>query len=263
MCVDCGCGRTGPVEIHGGHHSDESRVEEHLEHYHHLTDRDLKARVLAANDYLARHNREHFDAHSVLCLNLISAPGSGKTALLERWIQDLGESLPFSVIEGDLQTQNDAERIRRVGVEAIQVNTGQGCHLDARMIHRALHHLTLPEESLLVIENVGNLVCPADFFLGEHHKVAVIACTEGADKPAKYPGLIEKASVLLINKIDMLPHLEFDVDACEEHALEIHPGLPVFRVSARTGEGMSHFYTWLLDRSYPLKQKAARAGMAS
>ena len=252
MCKDCGCGQVEEATIHGGHrhHHDDHDHDHHHDHDHplhlyHVADDASKARLLAQNDHIAAHNREHFERRGVLCVNLISAPGSGKTALLERMIADWRNAPPAKVIQGDLKTENDANRIRRAGLEAIQVNTGQGCHLDAAMIHRALHRLDLPENGLLLIENVGNMVCPADFDLGEHHKIALIACTEGHDKPTKYPGLIKAADVLLISKTDLLPYTDFDVATCKRLALEQNPTLKIICVSAKTGRGVTEFCHWL------------------
>lgn len=265
MCKDCGCNQPSATHIHpdpnqahdhGHHHHHHHHDHDHqLSDYHALSDEEARARVLEKNRHIAVHNREHLDEMGVFCINLISAPGSGKTALLERMLSNWFDG-QAAVIEGDLETQNDAERIRKTGVPAVQVNTGQGCHLDAGMIHDALHHMKVPQDGLLIIENVGNMVCPADFDLGEHHKIAMISCTEGEDKPSKYPGLIEASSVLIINKTDLLPHLDFDVARCRQLALELNPELVIFELSATTGEGVDGFASWLQE----MKPGVAAAG---
>ncbi|WP_050515603.1 hydrogenase nickel incorporation protein HypB [Dickeya undicola] len=201
--------------------------------------------VLSKNNQLAAHNREHFDADQILALNLVSSPGSGKTTLLTSTLHLLREQVPCAVIEGDQQTTNDAERIRATGIPAIQVNTGKGCHLDAQMVHDAMHRLPLPQRSLLFIENVGNLVCPAGFDLGERHKIAVLSVTEGEDKPLKYPHMFAAASLMIINKIDLLPYLDFDLEACVANARRVNPQIEVIALSARTGEGMEAWLAWL------------------
>ena len=260
MCLDCGCNQPGNARIipdpgqasQGHHHDHHHHHEPALNDYHNLDSDEAKAKVLSRNRHIAEHNREHLDARGVFCINLISAPGSGKTALLEQLLGDerlLGQT---TVIEGDLETENDAVRIRRAGAPAIQVNTGHGCHLDAHMIHNALHQAAVPEGGMLIIENVGNMVCPADFDLGEHHKIAMISCTEGDDKPAKYPGMIKAASALLISKTDLLPHLDFDVARCKQLALELNKDLAVFEVSATTRTGIAPFADWLEQQRHPL-----------
>ncbi|WP_443212577.1 hydrogenase nickel incorporation protein HypB [Rhodovulum sp. PH10] len=201
--------------------------------------------ILSKNDAYAVENRKRLAAGGVLALNLVSSPGSGKTTLLVRLIQDLAGSLPVAVIEGDQQTSNDATRIRATGVSAVQINTGKGCHLDAHMVGHALEELPLPRGGVLFIENVGNLVCPAAFDLGEAHKVVVLSVTEGEDKPLKYPDMFAASDLMLINKSDLLPHVEFDVAACVTNALRVNPRLRTLVVSARTGEGLSAFRAWL------------------
>jgi len=181
-------------------------------------------------------------------MNWISAPGSGKTALLERLIRDYGAELPISVIEGDQQTDNDARRIIKAGADAVQINTGAACHLDASMIHHALHRMQLAQTQLLVIENVGNMVCPTAYDLGEDLKVAIISTPEGEDKPVKYPDLLITASVLLINKIDLIPYLDFNLENCIALSKKVNPAITVFPVSAKTGEGLPAFYEWLQEQ---------------
>lgn len=201
--------------------------------------------VLARNEETATSNRAYFERENILALNLVSSPGSGKTTILERTIGDLRDQLEITVIEGDQQTIRDAERIKATGVEVVQINTGTGCHLDAEMIHRALHQLSIKSDSILFIENVGNLVCPALFDLGEAAKVVIISVTEGEDKPEKYPHMFKAATLCLINKTDLLPHINFDVNACRNSARQINPELEFIEVSATSGEGMEQWYEWL------------------
>jgi hydrogenase nickel incorporation protein HypB len=205
--------------------------------------------ILSKNDSHAAGNRSYLAKRGVLALNFVSSPGSGKTALLVRTIDDLKAKFPIAVIEGDQQTSNDAARIRATGAPAIQVNTGKGCHLDAHMVGHAIADLPLDKGGLLFIENVGNLVCPAAFDLGEAHKVVVLSVTEGEDKPAKYPDMFAAAELMLLNKSDLLPHLDFDVGACLAAALRVNPRLQTLVVSARTGEGLAAFYAWIEARA--------------
>ena len=201
--------------------------------------------ILGKNNQYAAANRRWFAGHGILALNLVSSPGSGKTTLLTRTLDDLKAELKMSVIEGDQQTAKDAERIRETGVRALQINTGKGCHLDAHMIGHALDTLKPDKASVLFIENVGNLVCPAAFDLGEAHKVAILSVTEGEDKPIKYPDMFQAADLMLLNKIDLLPHLQFDVERCIDYARRVNPGIKVLKVSASSGEGMPAWYQWL------------------
>ena len=201
--------------------------------------------ILGKNNEYAAANRRWFGERGILALNLVSSPGSGKTTLLTRTIDDLKGELGLSVIEGDQQTANDAERIRETGARALQINTGKGCHLDAHMIGHALDSLQPEAGGVLFIENVGNLVCPAAFDLGEAHKVAILSVTEGEDKPIKYPDMFHAADLVLLNKIDLLPYLQFDVDQCIEYARRVNPGIKVLQVSATTGEGMETWYRWI------------------
>jgi hydrogenase nickel incorporation protein HypB len=205
----------------------------------------LEQDLLAYNQGFADANRRLFDARGLLALNLVSSPGSGKTSLLARTLEALREEMPLAVIEGDQQTSRDADRLRATGVPAVQVNTGKGCHLDAHMVGHALEALALSEGGVLFIENVGNLVCPAGFDLGEVHKVVVLSVTEGEDKPLKYPNMFAAADLLLLNKTDLLPHLDFDVEQCLEYARRINPDLVVLQLSARTGEGLTAWLDWL------------------
>lgn len=201
--------------------------------------------ILGKNNEYAAANRRYFEGHGILALNLVSGPGSGKTTLLTRTITDLKEELPVCVIEGDQQTANDADRIRATGVPAIQVNTGKGCHLDAHMVGHAVESLKPEEGGVLFIENVGNLVCPAGFDLGEAHKVVILSVTEGEDKPIKYPDMFHAADLMLLNKVDLLPHLDFDVDQCIAYARQVNPRIKVLQVSATSGEGLAAWYQWL------------------
>jgi hydrogenase nickel incorporation protein HypB len=204
--------------------------------------------ILGKNDRLAAANRAALAAHGILALNLVSSPGSGKTSLLVRTLQTLAGRIPAAVIEGDQQTEFDAERIRATGVAALQINTGKGCHLDADMIARALPRLALADGGLLFIENVGNLVCPAAFDLGEAHKVVILSVTEGEDKPLKYPDMFAAADLMLLNKVDLLPYLHFDVARAIGYALRVNPRLQVIQTSATSGEGLDEWLAWLETR---------------
>ena len=201
--------------------------------------------ILATNNDHAARNREYLRARGIYTLNLLSSPGSGKTTLLVKTIEALRGALPLAVIEGDQQTENDAARIRAAGAPAVQINTGKGCHLDAHIVGQGMQRVELRDNSLLVIENVGNLVCPAAFDLGEAHKVVILSVTEGEDKPLKYPDMFRAASIMLLNKCDLLPHLEFDPDLAIACARRINPGLKVLRMSATTGLGMPEWLDWI------------------
>jgi hydrogenase nickel incorporation protein HypB len=201
--------------------------------------------ILSKNDGIAQRNRCALARRGVFALNLVSSPGSGKTTLLVRTIELLAGRLPVAVIEGDQQTSFDAERIRATGAPALQINTGKGCHLDAAMVETALARLAPAEDSVLMIENVGNLVCPAGFDLGEAHKVVVLSVTEGEDKPLKYPDMFHAASLMLLNKVDLLPHLDFDVDRCLANARRVNPSIEIVPISATTGQGMDAWIGWI------------------
>jgi len=201
--------------------------------------------ILSKNNSYAAANRAWFDERGIFALNLVSSPGSGKTTLLVRTIELLKDKLAISVVEGDQQTSNDAERIRATGVPALQINTGKGCHLDGHMVGHAMQRLQPADESLFLIENVGNLVCPAAFDLGEHHKVAILSVTEGEDKPLKYPDMFAAADVMLLNKCDLLPYLDFDADLAEANARRVNPDLTIFRVSASSGDGLAAWLHWI------------------
>ncbi|WP_038246845.1 hydrogenase nickel incorporation protein HypB [Ghiorsea bivora] len=201
--------------------------------------------ILGKNNQYANENRSYFAEHAILALNLVSSPGSGKTTLLTKTLTDLKGTLALSVIEGDQQTANDADRIRETGVKALQINTGKGCHLDAHMVGHAMEPLAPEDKSVLFIENVGNLVCPAAFDLGEAHKVAILSVTEGEDKPLKYPDMFYAADLMILNKIDLLPYLNFDVEKCMAYARRVNPSIKIIQVSATTGEGMDTWYQWI------------------
>ena len=276
MCTTCGCsdnahatvtdlqsGKTVTMEKDGHEHShdhdhDHDHDHEHPHtHDHHSHDHDhghshthgttisLEQDILAKNNKLAERNRGWFEGRNILALNLVSSPGSGKTTLLERTITDLSSELPISVIEGDQETINDAERIQATGCKVVQINTGTGCHLEADMLARGLKDLQPPMNSIVMIENVGNLVCPALFDLGERCKVAILSVTEGEDKPIKYPHMFRAAEVMILNKVDLLPYVKFDVDKSIEYARQVNPDIKVFTLSATSGEGLDQWYDWL------------------
>jgi hydrogenase nickel incorporation protein HypB len=243
MCNNCGCSVSDAnrhvIEAHG-------ETIEVLEN------------LLAANDEVAAHNRAHFDSHGVLAVNLMSSPGSGKTSLLEATIKALPPGIRIAVIEGDLETENDAERIRRHGVPAVQITTGMACHLDAHMVHDALHAINLDEIDILFIENVGNLVCPANFDIGQHRNVLLVSVTEGDDKPAKYPVMVRAADQVLITKTDLLPYIEeFDVGRARAAIAGVRRSLPVLEVSAKSGRGLEAWLCWLSD-ALALRREAKR-----
>ena len=263
MCTTCGCSDTATPRItnletgqtnslvsqhHSHTHGEHDHVHDH-HHNHHSHDHEhtvlLEEAVLSKNDRLAERNREWFQEKNILALNLVSSPGSGKTTLLEHTIRDLRESMTISVIEGDQETLNDAERIQRTGCRVVQINTGAGCHLEADMLARGVEELKPSDHSLLLIENVGNLVCPALFDLGEQAKVAILSTTEGEDKPLKYPHMFQTSTIMILNKIDLLPYLTFNVDKCLEYARMVNPHIQIFQVSATTGEGMAQWYDWI------------------
>ena len=201
--------------------------------------------ILSKNNDYADQNRRYFSGHGIFALNLVSSPGSGKTTLLVKTITALNGAQPLAVIEGDQQTDNDAARIRAAGAPALQINTGKGCHLDAHMVGQAMQRLALKENSLLLIENVGNLVCPAGFDLGEAHKVVIFSVTEGEDKPLKYPDMFRAADLMLLSKCDLLPYLEFNADLAVENARRVNPDIRVIRVSATSGEGLAEWLEWI------------------
>ena len=285
MCDTCGCEqpeesvtirKPNEEHIHTHKHIDEhgdeyehSHDHEHeqkhkLKHGHnHHHDKDHKhyspssegrkiiveQDIMSRNNLVASRNRGYFEAKKIFALNLVSSPGSGKTTLLERTLKDLGKEMKFFVIEGDQQTMNDANRIEAAGAPVVQINTGNGCHLDADMIHKATKKLEVADNSVLVIENVGNLVCPSLFDLGEAQRVVIISVTEGDDKPIKYPTMFSTSHICIINKTDLLPYVDFSIDKAKEYALKVNPNLQFFELSAKTGEGIDKWYDWLKNRS--------------
>ena len=238
MCTTCGCSSTPGHH----HHGDEGHSHEH---HHPLKKIVIEEDILAKNNRLAAFNRALFKEKNILVLNLVSSPGSGKTTLLERTLRDLSPRYRCAVIEGDQQTDNDARRIAATGVPVKQINTGAGCHLDAHMVMHATESFDLDNLDILFIENVGNLVCPAAFDLGEAHKVVVLSVTEGEDKPLKYPQMFHNSDLMLLNKVDLLPHLTFDVAQCKEYAARVSHDLRILEVSASTGQGLDAWYAWL------------------
>ncbi|WP_291988897.1 hydrogenase nickel incorporation protein HypB [Candidatus Accumulibacter sp. ACC007] len=218
--------------------------------------------ILAKNNAYAAQNRRRFEEQGIFAVNLVSSPGSGKTSLLCRTIEALNGKLAIAVIEGDQQTSHDAERIRASGAPAVQINTGKGCHLDAHMVGHAVDELAPADDSLLLIENVGNLVCPAAFDLGEAHKVVILSVTEGDDKPLKYSTMFAAASLMLVNKIDLLPYVSFDSERAIAYARQINPALQVIEVSATTGEGFEHWLAWL-SAGCKARQEKKKGAMAT
>jgi len=248
MCGHCGC--AGATHEHDHVHADGTRHSHHHDGDHHHHDHGgavvaLETRILAKNDALAARNRAWFAGREILALNLVSSPGAGKTALLERTIRDLSGEMAIGVLEGDQATDLDRERIRRAGAPAVQLNTGTGCHLEADMVARGLETLCPGFGSVVLIENVGNLVCPAMFDLGERAKVVILSVAEGEDKPLKYPHMFAASELLLINKIDLLPHVDFNVDRAVSFAREVNPAITAMAVSARSGDGLPGWYDWL------------------
>jgi hydrogenase nickel incorporation protein HypB len=279
MCDTCGCGDTNELKIHDRqpfHDHNHDHIHDHDHNHNHDHDYDhththnhdhshshdsvlftqshdhagkkvinLNVDILSDNNRLAQLNRKSFEARNVLCLNLVSSPGSGKTSILEKTIKALIANRKIFVIEGDQQTLLDADRIEKSGAPAIQINTGSGCHLDARMVDSAFKKLEVEPGAILFIENVGNLVCPALFDLGEFKRVVVISVTEGEDKPLKYPYMFQSSHLCLINKSDLLPYVDFNTDKTIEYARSLNPNLEFIIVSAKTGEGMDLWFDWL------------------
>lgn len=284
MCATCGCsdsagttvtdpatGQTHRIDAHAPAHARDGHAHAHPHTHPHdhthphahahgaahshahpharATTVSLEQDVLERNNRMAERNRGWLEGRDVLALNLVSSPGAGKTTLLERSIRDLDGSIPISVVEGDQETVFDAERIRATGCRSVQINTGTGCHLEAGMLAQALKQLDPPMRSVVMIENVGNLVCPALFDLGEAAKVVILSVTEGADKPLKYPHMFRASSLMILNKVDLLPHVDFDVEACIGYAQRVNPDIRVMQLSATTGEGMEAWYGWLRQRA--------------
>jgi hydrogenase nickel incorporation protein HypB len=266
MCDTCGCGQSdvtirkpGEEEINHHHHTqshDHNHDHDH-DHHHHHHDHDhppthshgkeiaVEQDILSKNNLMAERNRGYFEAKNIVALNLVSSPGSGKTTLLEKTIKALGKDLKFYVIEGDQQTMNDANRIDEAGAPVVQINTGNGCHLDSDMVNRAVKQLEIQDQAVLFIENVGNLVCPSLFDLGEGARVVIMSTTEGEDKPLKYPTMFESSDICIINKTDLLPYVDFDMEKAKQYALQVNHHLRFFEMSVKTGEGMEAWYEWL------------------
>lgn len=277
MCGTCGCGteNNGPIiskpgeknhshgnqhhgdHLHDEHHHHDGHSHAHEEHHHHDNhshshEHDHKHKVLEIeqdilqnNQLLAARNRGYFEAKNIFALNLVSSPGSGKTTLLERTLADLKAEIPFYVVEGDQQTLNDANRIAALDVPVIQINTGKGCHLESDVVYDAVKKLNVKDNSVLMIENVGNLVCPSMFNLGENKRIVIISTTEGEDKPIKYPDMFYTSDICIINKIDLLPYVNIKLENIKKYALQVNPKLVFFEVSATTGEGIEAWYAWL------------------
>lgn len=250
MCATCGCGNDAKAMMTNRSGDKILNINTH-DHSHHDhshgkgTVISLEKEILAKNNLLAERNRGWFAGRNILALNLVSSPGAGKTTLLERTLKELKDEISLSVIEGDQETVNDAERIRATGCKVVQINTGTGCHLEADMLARGIEELQPPLNSVLMIENVGNLVCPALFDLGERAKVVVLSVTEGEDKPLKYPHMFKVSNIMILNKIDLLPYVEFNVDKCIEYARRVNPKIQVFQISATKGDGLDFWYQWL------------------
>lgn len=281
MCGICGCGtgKDGPIILrpgeeklehshdhsHEGHHhhhegNTHSHENEHHHHNNHSHSHDhshghkhkvltIERDILQNNQLLAARNRGYFEAKKIFALNMVSSPGSGKTSILERTLIDLKHEISFYVIEGDQQTMNDANRIDALNIPVIQINTGKGCHLESDMVFEAVKKLEIKDNSILMIENVGNLVCPSMFDLGESKRVVIISTTEGEDKPIKYPDMFHTSDICIINKIDLLPYVKIDVQKLKNYALQVNANLQFFEVSATTGEGMEAWYKWLKSPS--------------
>ena len=269
MCDTCGCGQGEPsilkpgeenIHSHDGvthtHSPGDQLHHDHTHNHDHDHDHDhshgrkveIGQDVLGKNNLLAERNRGFFEARKIIALNLVSSPGSGKTSLLERTIKEVGKELSFYIIEGDQQTMNDANRIAEAGAPVVQVNTGEGCHLDADMVNRAVKKLEIGKKAILMIENVGNLVCPALFDLGESSRVVIVSTTEGEDKPLKYPYMFRSSHLCIINKTDLLPYLDFDIKKVKEYALQVNPDLKFIELSVKNGKGMDKWYEWLKDQ---------------
>lgn len=278
MCETCGCGNNEGFKIHdpnqthdhdNGHHHEHDHTHDNGDHHEHTHSHDhnhnhshgtdhshshehsnqqvlnLNLDILSGNNLTAGMNRRFFEGRKVLCLNMVSSPGSGKTTILEKTIVQMIATRQLYVIEGDQQTLLDAERIEKAGARAIQINTGSGCHLDAKMIESALNKLDINTNSILFIENVGNLVCPAMFDLGEFKRVVVISVTEGEDKPLKYPYMFQTSHLCIINKSDLLPYVDFSEEVARKNALTVNPDLEFISLSAKTGDGMNRWYDWI------------------
>lgn len=251
MCKDCGCSIV--EHSHDHHHHDHAHHQEGHHHHEHLHDNpqlndkktiDVISKILDKNDEEARHNREHFDAKGVLCINLMSSPGSGKTALLEA-LADLG-AFRFAVVEGDLETSRDAERLHAKGIEAHQIQTGSACHLDAFMVHKALHHIDLEKIDVCFVENVGNLVCPASYDVGAHLNIVLVSVPEGEDKIAKYPVMFRQADLVLFTKVDLLPYFEYDLEKEKQAARKLKPNVDILELSTKDKASIEKVAQWIM-----------------
>lgn len=270
MCTVCGCGEAGDTDSHENHSHDHGHIHSH-EHSHTHPSHDhhhyghgeagltvagfsqnklieIEKNILSKNDGYAESNRLWLAQHGLAALNLVSSPGAGKTTLLVETLQRIKDDFSVGVIEGDQETANDADRIKETGVAAIQINTGKGCHLDAHMVGHAIQGLPLDNSGVVFIENVGNLVCPASFDLGEDAKVVILSTTEGEDKPIKYPDMFAVSDLMLISKTDLLPYLDFNVDKTIEYALRVNPNLKIILLSAKSGEGMDDWINWISSK---------------
>lgn len=250
MCDVCGCGNHDHSHDHNHTVVTDDTTRRNVE---------IKQSLLSRNEQVAASNREHFDRHNILAINLISSPGSGKTTLLEKTIEALKDEFKIGVLEGDIETERDAERVRAKGAAAVQLTTGGACHLEAPLVHKGFHALEKQMEGypdILFIENVGNLVCPSSFYLGEHLRVVLVSVPEGPDKPAKYPKAFKTSDVFIITKADLLPFFDFDVEKVKEEALSLNPNLKVFVVSAKTGEGLQEWFQFLREKVYEKKGAA-------
>ena len=290
MCTVCGCesGNKDHAHDHAHHHHHHSHAhsEHEMGHAHHElhfganearvsvsgfdTDQliTIEKNILDKNQLFAQHNRSFFQENHLFAINLLSSPGAGKTSLLVKTIESLSASVPIYVVEGDQETANDAQRIRATGVAAVQINTGKGCHLDAHMVGHALEKFEFDAGGLLIIENVGNLVCPAAFDLGEAHKVVILSVTEGEDKPIKYPDMFAAADLMVVSKTDLLPYLRFDVDRAIEYARRVNPDLQVLQLSVESGDGMQAWNQWLLSAAQaqmpiPQSQSTTLSGVST
>jgi len=276
MCDTCGCGQPDNFKvinlndsetkqsyehshehIHDGtshshththsHSEDHSHEQAHQHNHEHGTQRviQMQTDVLQKNNLSAERNRGYFEAKKIFSLNFVSSPGSGKTSLIEKTIKELNNEIKFFVIEGDQQTINDAKRIKAVGAPVVQINTGNGCHLDAEMVNRGIKELNPSDKSIVVIENVGNLICPSLFDLGESKRVVIISVTEGDDKPIKYPNMFQSSHLCIINKTDLLPYVDFNIEQTKKYALQVNHHLEFIELSVKTGQGIDHWYDWL------------------
>lgn len=252
MCSTCGCGEPDnqplvmtPEEAKAAHNHTHEHDHHHHDHSHSHTRIEVEQDIMLNNNLMAQRNRGFFEAKDIFAINFVSSPGSGKTSLLEKTISDMKDEHQFFVVEGDQQTMNDAERIEKTGAPVVQINTRSGCHLDADMVNQAIKKVKIEDKTFVMIENVGNLVCPATFDLGENKRVVIMSITEGEDKPIKYPDMFRSADLCLINKIDLLPYLDYDVKLSIDYAKRVNPNLEFIEISVKTGKGMDEWYNWL------------------